>query len=136
MTRILVVDDEPGVRDLLRDALRDRGLRDRDGLQRYRGLRRASPAPRRPVHRGHQYADHERLRVPGEIARTRHPDSGPTAVGARFDGDVAKGYVTGPTTTCENLSASKSALRVKAILRRSIPEGDEDLRVRTDVDER
>ena len=128
MTRILVVDDEPGVRDLLSDALRIAGYETEtatNGIEAFDVLhrRRADLCIvdiNMPTMNGFEFLaklrEHD-TQTPVLLLSARDSNDD-VAQGLRYGADD---YVRKP------FSLEELLLRVKAILRRSMPEGDEEL---------
>ena len=128
MTRVLVVDDEPGVRDLLCDALRIAGYETEtatNGIEAFEMLHRHHADVcivdvNMPTMNGFEFLtklrEHD-TQTPVLLLSARDSNDD-VAQGLRYGADD---YVRKP------FSLEELLLRVKAILRRAMPEGDEEL---------
>jgi two-component system OmpR family response regulator len=128
MTTILVVDDEPGVRDLLSDALRIAGYETEtasNGVEAFEMLHRHRADlcivdVNMPIMTGFEFLaklrEHD-TQTPVLLLSARDSNDD-VAQGLRYGADD---YVRKP------FSLEELLLRVKAILRRAMPDGEEEL---------
>jgi len=128
MTKVLVVDDEPGVRDLLCDALRIAGYETdtaANGIEAFEVLHRHRADlcivdVNMPTMNGFEFLEKLRehdTQTPVLLLSARDSNDD-VAQGLRYGADD---YVRKP------FSLEELLLRVKAILRRAMPDGDEEL---------
>ena len=106
--RLLVVDDEPNIRELLATSLRFAGFEVATAAQRARGARAGRRVPARPARARRDAAGHGRLRRRPPAARRGPPRAGPVPHRARRDrGQGHRPHASAATTTSPSRSASR-----------------------------